>query len=56
MYFLEQDPMDEDAADYTAEECCKESGQGRGGFGVLFERFTGNLGIKAFHFFDLFGA
>jgi hypothetical protein len=47
--------MDEHAAEYTAEECCKEAGQGGGEFGVFFERFTGNLGIKAFHFFDLFG-
>jgi hypothetical protein len=46
--------MDDNAAEYTAEECCKEAGQGGAGLGVFFERFPGKLGIKAFHFFDLF--
>jgi hypothetical protein len=46
--------MDKHAAEYTAEECCEEAGQGWVGF-LFFEGFTGESGIKAFHFFDPFG-
>jgi len=46
--------VDKHAAEYAAEECCEEAGQGRVGL-LFFEGFTGEFGIKAFHFLDPFG-